>query len=94
MKIIFLQYGLAIEILSDGGGEFYNDVSQELYRILGVKKLKITSRQPRTNCAIEMWHRTLDSLLTNVINEHHDWAKYLQHFSSSLYLFHSHNAVK
>jgi len=44
------------------------------------KKLKTTARQPRTNGAIEVWHRTLNSLLAKVISETHtDWSKYLDY---------------
>jgi len=35
---IILKFGLPFEVLSDGGKEFCNEVSDELYRMLGIKK--------------------------------------------------------
>lgn len=80
MEKIILKFGLPFEVLSDGGREFCNEISDELYRMLGIKKLKTTARQPRSNGVIEVWHRTLNSLLAKVINETHtDWSKYLDY---------------
>ena len=80
MEKIILKFGLPFEVLSDGGKEFCNEISEELYRMLGIKKLKTTARQPRSNGVIEVWHRMLNSLLAKVINETHtDWSKYIDY---------------
>ena len=71
---ILLQWGIPFELLTDGGIEFCNSISQEIYNLLGIKKLKTTSREPRTNGVIETWHRVLNAMLAKVINDKQsDW---------------------
>ena len=80
MDKIILTHSLPYEILGDAGTDFCNEVSHELYKILGIKKLKTTARRPQTNGCIERWHRTLNSLLAKVVSEHHhDWSTYLNY---------------
>lgn len=77
---IILTHSLPYEILSNAGTDFCNEVSHELYKILGIKKLKTTARIPQTSGCIERWHRTLNSLLAKVVSEHHhDWSTYLNY---------------
>jgi len=46
---IFLQWGIAVQLLSDCGLEFENQVLAEICRILGVKRLRTSGYRPQTN---------------------------------------------
>ena len=47
---------------------------------MGIKKLKTTSREPRTNGVIETWHRVLNAMLAKVITEKQsDWPLWINY---------------
>src|SRR3989442_12125116 len=47
---------------------------KELYRLLGIDKLRTTAYKPSTNGAVERFHRTLNSMLAKVVSENQkDW---------------------
>lgn len=66
---VFLKYGLCTEILSDLGGEFQNEVMTELLRILGVSRLRTSAYRPQSNGQVEVWHRTLNSMVAKLVEE-------------------------
>jgi len=66
---ILLIHSLPCEILSDNGTEFCNQLSDELYRLLGINRLKTTSRKASTNGCVERLHRTLNSIIAKVVDE-------------------------
>jgi len=71
---IFLKYGLCFEILTDQGSEFENDLAYHMYRLLGIKKLRTSSYEPRTNGVVESFHRVLNAMLAKVVKEsQRDW---------------------
>ena len=72
---IVMKWGLPSEILSDLGPEFQADLSLELFRLLGIDKLKSTAYRPQTQGTIERWHQVLHSLMAKVVNENQaDWS--------------------
>ena len=76
---VFLRYG-AGEILTDGGGEFRNEIVTELCRLFGVYKSQTTAYQPSTNGGCERFHLTLNSMLAKVVSENQrDWCERLAH---------------
>ena len=77
---IFLKWGLCFEILTDCGKEFEAELTTELLRILGVVKLRTSGYEPRTNGAIESWHKVLNSLLARVISDsQRDWSRWINY---------------
>lgn len=77
---IFLKWGLCFEILTDCGKEFEAELTTELLKILGVVKLRTSGYEPRTNGAIESWHKVLNSLLARVIaDSQRDWSRWLNY---------------
>lgn len=77
---ILLKWGLCFELLADQGGEFEADLALELYKLLGISKLRTSGYRPSTNGAIEAWHKVLNSLLAKVINEQQrDWSKWVDY---------------
>jgi len=67
---IILKWGLMSEILSDLGPEFQAELSQELFQILGINKIRSTACRPQTQGSVERWHQVLYSMLAKVIAEH------------------------
>jgi len=75
---IFLKCGLCPEVLADLGKEFEAELQQELLRILGINLLKTSGYRPQTNGACEVWHRTLNSMLTKVVKDSQkDWSEWV-----------------
>ena len=77
---ILLTHSLAHSILSDNGGEFCNQLADELYKILGVHRLHTTSRKASTNGCVERLHKSLNSIFAKVVDESHsDWSNLLSY---------------
>ena len=77
---IILKWGLMIEVLSDLGPEFQAELSQELFRILGVDKIQSTAYRPQTQGSVERWHQVLHSLMAKVVSEtQSDWSQCLSY---------------
>ena len=54
---IFMQFGVG-ELHSDGGGEFSNDMLEEICRMADIAKVKTTPYHPASN-PVERFHRTM-----------------------------------
>ena len=71
---IFLQWGMCHEILTDLGKEFEAELLNELLRQFGISNLKSSGYRPQMNGVVEVWHRTLKSMLAKVVRENQrDW---------------------
>jgi len=68
---LLLIHSLPCEILADNGGEFSNEISDELYKILGIHRLRTTAMKASTNGCVERLHKTLNAILAKVVNESH-----------------------
>jgi transposase InsO family protein len=80
MEHIILKHSLCYQIISDQGPEFIAGLSMELYRLLGIDKVRTTAYEPRTNGAIESWHKVLNSLIAKVVSENQkDWSRYISY---------------
>ena len=72
---VLLTHSLPTEILTDNGGEFCNELADQLYRLLGIHRLHTTSRKVSTNGGVERLHRTLNSILAKIVNDSHtNWS--------------------
>jgi len=81
---IILVHGLFSEALTDGGREFCIKLSDAIYSILGIDKLKTTARKPLTNGAVEKLHRRLNSLLAKTVQkDHSNWSDLLAYVTFS-----------
>ncbi|XP_053376551.1 uncharacterized protein K02A2.6-like [Mercenaria mercenaria] len=56
---ILQRWGCPVSILSDQGRTYESKVFQELCRLLGVKKVRTSVRNPRCNGQVERFNRTL-----------------------------------
>lgn len=76
-KIVLL-HGCPRRILSDGGGEFENDIMNRLCERFGIRKRKTSPYHPQTNSQAERLHRHIPKTLAILAHAHpKDWPKYL-----------------
>jgi len=79
MEQVFLKFG-AGEVLTDGGGEFRNELLSELCRLMGVAKCMTSPFESRTNSACERNHATINSMLAKCVSSsQRDWDSHLAH---------------
>ena len=77
MENVFLKFG-AGEILTDGGGEFRNELLGELCRLMGVYKVMTTAYKASTNAVAERSHATFHSMLAKCVSTNQrDWSSHL-----------------
>jgi transposase InsO family protein len=80
MDLIICKWGLCFEVLVDQGPEFEADLSKELYKALGISKIRTSGYRPQTNGAIEVYHKVLNSLLAKHVKEsQRDWSRWLNY---------------
>jgi transposase InsO family protein len=71
-------WGLCEEVLSDQGPEFCNGLANELYKLLGIHKIRTSAYTPKSNGCCEKAHQVLNKLLAKVVSEsQRDWARWL-----------------
>ena len=71
---IFPYIGLPRQLLSDNGGEFRNQLLDELAKRLDVDRIFTTAYTPSTNGTIERLHRTMNCMLGKVVSTNQrDW---------------------
>ena len=72
------RFGCPLEIVSDGGKEFVNKISQELYKLLGIKHSSTTAYNPKCNAQVERCNQTVAKYLASFVNSTTlDWELYL-----------------
>ena len=65
-------------IVTDGGGEFHNQVLKELLKLLQTKHHVISSHHPKANSQVERFNRSMQEYLTAfVAPDTLDWESYL-----------------
>ena len=75
---VILRLGTPYTILTDNGKEFDNELSHEIWRILGVDKRRTTAYSPACNGGIERWHRSMNAILGKTVEAHQkDWPQRL-----------------
>ena len=76
--VVLSRFGLPLQILSDNGKEFENNLMKELCRLLNIDKLRTTAYKPSTNGGVERFHRTLNSMMGKVVADNQrDWDELL-----------------
>ena len=72
------RFGTPLEIVSDGGKEFVNKVSQELYKLLDIKHSVTTAYHPQCNAQAERFNQTVGKYLASFTDQSTlDWEMYL-----------------
>uniref|UniRef100_A0A8C5PP86 Gypsy retrotransposon integrase-like protein 1 n=1 Tax=Leptobrachium leishanense TaxID=445787 RepID=A0A8C5PP86_9ANUR len=76
---VLTRVGFPREILSDQGTQFTAELTQQLWRLCGVKALHSAPYHPQTNGLCERFNGTLKQLIRAFTHESKDWEKYLPH---------------
>ena len=88
IKNIICRFGLPEEIVSDGGGEFNNNLMIEVCRILEVKKRITTPYNPKANGAVERINR----IILDYIAKYGDYAQ--KHWNKQIpFMVFAHNTA-
>jgi hypothetical protein len=75
---IVCRYGCPRTLLSDRGGEFLSDLSNETYRLMNIKKLNTSGYRPQTNGMVEKFNHTLVQSISQYISvDQRDWDEFL-----------------
>lgn len=77
---VFSVFGLPSEVQSDCGNEVDSQLPRELYRLLGIHKVRTSVYHPACNGVAEITHRSLHKLFSAVVSTHQrDWVSYLSY---------------
>jgi transposase InsO family protein len=72
------RYSVPLEIVTDQGGEFCNDLSAELYKLLQLTHLHTSFRLPACNSQAQVANKTIAKYLRNLVRDDTlDWEQYL-----------------
>ncbi len=72
------RHGLPLEIVSDGGKEFCNEVVNEMLKLMSIKKTTTSPYHPKTNAQVEVCNKTIATYLkTQVDSNTLDWELYM-----------------
>ncbi len=59
----FAKFGIPVQIHTDGGKEFINKLSAELFRLLNVRHTKTSLAHPQCNAQVEAFNKTVKKFL-------------------------------
>lgn len=75
---VISRHGVPSKLLTDQGRNFEADLMREVFRLLGVKKLRTSPYHPQTDGQVERLNRTLKGILTAYVNkDQNDWDVHL-----------------
>src|SRR6218665_152883 len=69
VETVVVRYGVPLQILTDLGRNFEGQVFSEMCRLLEIDKARTTTYHPRCNGMIERFHRTMNSMISKVVEE-------------------------
>jgi len=70
---VFTRFEAPLSVLSDQGKKVDGRIMNEVCRLFGIEKLRITPYKPSTN-QVERFHRTMNSVLAKTVAENQrDW---------------------
>ena len=71
---LWCRFGCPIELVSDQGGHFINNIDRELTSHYAVVHKKSTPYYPQANGLAESTNKTLQTILKKIVNKNHtDW---------------------
>ena len=63
------RHGVPAELLSDRGKAFLSKLIHEVYELMGIKKMNMTSYHPQTDGLVERFNRTLTDMLAKTVKK-------------------------
>ena len=77
-------FGSPVQIHSDGGKEFVNELSADFFQLLDIKHTKTTPCHPQANAQVKVFNKTVAKYLASFVNESTlDWEVYIPAFMLS-----------
>jgi hypothetical protein len=74
----FCKFGIPAQIHTDGGKEFVNKLSNELFTLLNVNHTKTTPAHPQCNAQVEVFNKTVKKYLASFVDDTMlDWENFL-----------------
>ena len=71
---VIVRFGIPNQIHSDQGKQFESKLFKELCQLLQIDKTRTTPYHPQSDGMVERFNRTLVTMLSNFVNDHHtDW---------------------
>ena len=68
------RHGVPVKLLTDQGRNFESELMKEVFKLLGVHKLRTSPYHPQTDGQVERFNRTLKAIISSYVNGHHnDW---------------------
>jgi len=68
---VICRFGAPVALMTDRGKEVDGQLMAEVCRLLDIDKQRTTAYKASTNAAVERFHRTLNSMMGRVVDEHH-----------------------
>lgn len=80
VRSVVLRHSAPQKLLLDLGKNFISSLSQETYKLLGIKRLFCTPYKPNTNGLIERFHRTVADIISYYIDkDSRNWDVYVDY---------------
>jgi hypothetical protein len=67
----FCKFGIPAQINTDGGKEFVNKLSNELFTLLNVSHTKTSPAHPKCNVQVEVFNKTVKKYLASFVDGFH-----------------------
>ena len=78
IKSIVLQHGVPERVLTDQGTNFLSQIMDNLYKQLGIERLRTTAYRPNCDGMIERFNRTVGDMLASYVSKQPDkWDEFL-----------------
>ncbi|CAB3986752.1 Retrovirus-related Pol poly from transposon [Paramuricea clavata] len=61
-----------VKLLTDQGRKFESELMKEVFKLLGVHKLRTSPYHPQTDGQVERFSRTLKAIISSYVNGHHN----------------------
>ncbi len=65
----FAKFGIPAQIHTDGGKEFVNKLSAELFQLLNVRHTKTSPVHPQCNAQVEVFNKTVKKFLQSFVDD-------------------------
>jgi len=73
---VITRHGVPAKLLSDRGANFLSEILQEVYELLGIKKINTSAYHPQSDGLVERFNRTLTDMLAKTVDQSgRDWDK-------------------
>ncbi len=81
-RVVFEEWicrrGVMLQLISDGGREFANNILTELCKLMDINKHVVTPYHPMANGQVERFNRDMRKYLTTMLDDTSEWALYLK----------------